>query len=115
MIDLAAIDDLARRLSNLVPLAQAAGLQVHPYTFRRDELPADIANFRELLDIFIGQAGIDGLFTDAPGASRQAMRIAARIASSQPIRATASTKPASSPSPMAAPCTPSRRHSRAAP
>ncbi len=54
------------RLSKLVPLAQARGLQVHPYTFRRDELPAGIASFTELLDIFIGQAGIDGLFTDFP-------------------------------------------------
>jgi len=54
------------RLSNLVSLAQARGLQVHPYTLRRDELPAGIASFTELLDIFIGAAGIDGLFTDFP-------------------------------------------------
>jgi glycerophosphoryl diester phosphodiesterase len=54
------------RLSDLVPLAQARGLQVHPYTLRRDELPAGIASFTELLDIFIGAAGIDGLFTDFP-------------------------------------------------
>jgi glycerophosphoryl diester phosphodiesterase len=39
---------------------------VHPYTLRRDELPAGIASFTELLDIFIGLAGIDGLFTDFP-------------------------------------------------
>jgi glycerophosphoryl diester phosphodiesterase len=54
------------RLSELVDLAQARGLQVHPYTFRRDELPAGIESFAELLDIFIRQAGIDGLFTDFP-------------------------------------------------
>ncbi len=54
------------RLSTLVPLAQARGLQVHPYTLRRDELPAGVASFTELLDIFIGQVGIDGLFTDFP-------------------------------------------------
>jgi len=54
------------RLSNLVPLAQARGLQVHPYTFRRDELPAGITDFTELLDIFIGEARVDGLFTDFP-------------------------------------------------
>lgn len=53
-------------LSELVALAQARALQVHPYTFRRDELPAGIASFTELLDIFIGTAGIDGLFTDFP-------------------------------------------------
>jgi glycerophosphoryl diester phosphodiesterase len=54
------------RLSDLVPMAQARGLQVHPYTFRRDELPAGIKSFTELLDIFIRQAGVDGLFTDFP-------------------------------------------------
>jgi len=54
------------RLSDLVPLAQARGLQVHPYTLRRDELPAGIASFTELLDVFIRGARIDGLFTDFP-------------------------------------------------
>lgn len=54
------------RLSALVREAQARGLQVHPYTFRRDDLPAGIESFTELLDIFIRQAGIDGLFTDFP-------------------------------------------------
>jgi glycerophosphoryl diester phosphodiesterase len=56
----------ATRLSQLVAQAQAQGLVVHPYTFRRDELPEGIGSFRELLDIFILQAGIDGLFTDFP-------------------------------------------------
>jgi glycerophosphoryl diester phosphodiesterase len=54
------------RLSTLVNDAQTRGLQVHPYTFRRDELPAGIESFTELLDIFIRQAGVDGLFTDFP-------------------------------------------------
>ncbi len=53
-------------LSDLVTQAQARGLQVHPYTLRRDELPAGIASFTELLDIVIGQVGIDALFTDFP-------------------------------------------------
>ena len=54
------------RLSALVEQAHARGLQVHPYTFRRDELPPGIESFEQLLDIFIRQAGIDGLFTDFP-------------------------------------------------
>jgi glycerophosphoryl diester phosphodiesterase len=53
-------------ISNLVKNAHAHGLQVHPYTFRRDELPEGIVDFDELLDIFINRAGIDGLFTDFP-------------------------------------------------
>lgn len=54
------------QLSELVREAHARGLAVHPYTFRRDELPAGIASFAELLAIFIQQAGVDGLFTDFP-------------------------------------------------
>ncbi|CAA0116184.1 Glycerophosphodiester phosphodiesterase, periplasmic [Halioglobus japonicus] len=54
------------QLSALVEQAQTRGLQVHPYTFRRDELPAGIESFEQLLDIFIRQAGVDGLFTDFP-------------------------------------------------
>jgi glycerophosphoryl diester phosphodiesterase len=58
------------RLTDLVPQAQAVGLQVHPYTFRRDELPSGINSFEDLLDIFVLQAGVDGLFTDFPDAVR---------------------------------------------
>jgi glycerophosphoryl diester phosphodiesterase len=54
------------RLTTLVNDAHTRGLQVHPYTFRRDELPAGIESFTQLLDIFIRQAGVDGLFTDFP-------------------------------------------------
>lgn len=54
------------RLSTLVELAQERDLLVHPYTFRQDELPAGIASFTQLLDIFIRQARVDGLFTDFP-------------------------------------------------
>ena len=54
------------RLSDLVPRARALGLKVHPYTFRRDDLPAGIGSFTELLDVFFRQAGVDGVFTDFP-------------------------------------------------
>lgn len=52
--------------SDLVKQARLRGLQVHPFTFRSDELPPGIASFEELLDVFVGQAGCDGLFTDFP-------------------------------------------------
>jgi len=58
------------QITALVEQAQARHLKVHPYTFRRDELPAGIDSFEELLDIFLLQAGIDGLFTDFPDAVR---------------------------------------------
>jgi len=56
----------AVQLSSLVEDAHNLGLQVHPYTFRSDELPPGIASFDELLDIFFKQAGVDGVFTDFP-------------------------------------------------
>ncbi len=53
-------------LSDLVTRAHALGLAVHPYTFRRDELPHGVESFDELLDIFFNKAGVDGVFTDFP-------------------------------------------------
>ncbi len=56
------------KISNLVRNAHALGLQVHPYTFRRDasELPGYAADYDHLLDIFVQDIGVDGLFTDFP-------------------------------------------------
>lgn len=62
------------RLSTLVELAQERDLQVHPYTFRQDELPTGITSFTELLDIFIRHARVDGLFTDFPDLVRDYMK-----------------------------------------
>lgn len=46
--------------------AQERGLQVHPYTFRRDRLPSFAADFDSLVRFFVAQVGVDGLFTDFP-------------------------------------------------
>jgi glycerophosphoryl diester phosphodiesterase len=46
--------------------AHAAGLVVHPYTFRKDELPGGMGDFHALLDLFLGQLEVDGVFTDFP-------------------------------------------------
>lgn len=56
------------RVSDLVELAHAAGLKVHPYTFRRepDRIPRYATDFENLLDIFLNQVGVDGVFTDFP-------------------------------------------------
>jgi len=51
--------------------AQDAGLQVHPYTFRADQFPPYADSFTGLLDMFIGDLGVDGLFTDHPDLVRQ--------------------------------------------
>lgn len=54
--------------SAMVEEAHAAGLVVHPYTFRveKEYLPAYAADFEDLLGIFFYRAGVDGVFTDFP-------------------------------------------------
>ncbi len=46
--------------------AHAAGLAVHPYTSRveRDQIPAYAKDYTDLLNSFLFQIGVDGVFTD---------------------------------------------------
>jgi len=60
--------------TGLVQRAHKAGLAVHPYTFRVDELPEGFASFEALLGFFIDDLAIDGLFTDFPDRVVQFMR-----------------------------------------
>lgn len=53
-----------RQVTNLVSLAHAAGLVVHPYTIRVDELPKNCPSADELHAGLFREAGIDGVFTD---------------------------------------------------
>jgi len=48
--------------------AHDSGLQVHPYTLRleKDKTPPYAKSFEHLLDIFLYQIGVDGVFTDFP-------------------------------------------------
>jgi glycerophosphoryl diester phosphodiesterase len=58
-----------RRLADapeFVAYSQQAGMPVHGYTFRADQLPRSIASYNALLDLFIKKIQIDGLFTDHP-------------------------------------------------
>jgi glycerophosphoryl diester phosphodiesterase len=50
----------------LVADAHAAGLAVHAYTFRVDDLPANAPDARGAHEALFGRAGIDGLFSDFP-------------------------------------------------
>ncbi|MEX2365555.1 MAG: glycerophosphodiester phosphodiesterase [Pseudohongiellaceae bacterium] len=54
--------------TEFVSHAHSAGLLVHPYTFRQDtgRIPAYARDFEELLDIFLFQIDVDGVFTDYP-------------------------------------------------
>jgi len=52
--------------SGLVGRAHAEGLAVHPYTFRKDDLPPGFESLEELMGFAIDELSIDGLFTDFP-------------------------------------------------
>jgi glycerophosphoryl diester phosphodiesterase len=56
------------QVTELVGLAHAAGLTVHPYTFRREasQIPEYAKDFEDLLGIFLNRVGVDGIFTDFP-------------------------------------------------
>jgi len=60
--------------TGLVERAHQAGLAVHPYTFRADELPEEFASFDELMAFFTKILAIDGLFTDFPDRVLQFLR-----------------------------------------
>ncbi len=58
--------------SGWVEAAHAAGLKVHPWTFRSDQLPDTFANAQAEYDFFI-DLGIDGLFSDFANDARAAL------------------------------------------
>jgi glycerophosphoryl diester phosphodiesterase len=60
------LTDNTARPGDLMQRAHAAGLAVHPYTFRADELPPGFSSFEDLVRFFVVDVGIDGLFTDFP-------------------------------------------------
>ena len=52
--------------TGIVEQAHSAGLMVHPYTFRADDLPAGFQCFEDAVRFFVDELGVDGLFTDFP-------------------------------------------------
>ena len=67
------IGDL-EKASDFVVYAQEAGLEVHPFTFRADDVPAGYANFDALLETFVEDLQVDGLFTDHPDLALRYLR-----------------------------------------
>lgn len=51
---------------DVVSQAHAAGLKMHPYTLRVDDLPKWAKSTDELLRLLFEEAKVDGLFTDFP-------------------------------------------------
>lgn len=65
LIKLAEID--GRPVSTgFVSAAHEAGLLVHPYTFRSDQLAPGFDSLEEMIRWFVDELSIDGLFTDFP-------------------------------------------------
>ena len=56
------------KFTALVENAHAAGLAVHPFTFRRerDQMPPFSKDYSDFLRLFVEGAGVDGVFTDFP-------------------------------------------------
>ena len=59
--------------TGLVQAAHAAGLAVHPYTLRADELPPGVSSLPALVRA-LQAAGVDGAFTDFPDQLRAALK-----------------------------------------
>lgn len=55
----------------LVAAARRAGLLLHPYTFRRDDVPGYVPDLETLLTLFYEDVGVDGLFCDHPDVAVQ--------------------------------------------
>lgn len=53
-------------VSELAMLAHDAGLRLHPYTFRRDDLPRYARSLENWLEFFFIEARVDGVFCDHP-------------------------------------------------
>ncbi|WP_198678611.1 glycerophosphodiester phosphodiesterase [Pseudidiomarina marina] len=53
------------KFSNVVQHAQEAGLKVHVYTLRADDLPEGVESYQQLKQ-WLTDLGVDGVFTDFP-------------------------------------------------
>ena len=64
------------QVSDFVTRAHAAGMQVHPYTYRLDpgQVPDYADNYEDLLEIHYFRANIDGVFTDFPDRAVEFLR-----------------------------------------
>ena len=67
------------RVTELARLARDAGLRLHPYTFRRDDLPAYASTLEAWLEFFFVAARVDGVFCDHPDVAVRVRDSAAKV------------------------------------
>ena len=60
--------------TGFVSAAHDAGLKVHPYTFRADEMAPGFDSLEEMIRWFVDELAIDGLFTDFPDRAIKALQ-----------------------------------------
>lgn len=70
--------DAKGQSSGLIEGAHAAGLKVHPWTFRADQLPDEFPTAHAEFEFFFG-LGVDGVFTDFPDAAHAARLAGAAV------------------------------------
>lgn len=58
--------DAGLQMNDVARHAEAAGLQLHPYTFRHDRVPSYARDMEQLLEFFIGEVQVAGVFCDHP-------------------------------------------------
>ena len=61
---------MLERQPELIGWAHEAGLTVHPYTFRADQVPDRHDSHEAELERFLFELGVDGVFTDYPDRAR---------------------------------------------
>lgn len=69
--------------------AKAAGLEIHPWTFRRDAVPSGFSDIAAQLEFFYGEVGVDAVFCDHPD-------IAVQVRAQRAARVTDGQRPAAS-------------------
>jgi glycerophosphoryl diester phosphodiesterase len=54
------------KLTDMVEDLKGTGMEVHPYTVRKDALPAYVDDIDQMFDVLLNETGATGLFTDFP-------------------------------------------------
>ena len=73
LMQLYRFEDGEPKATSLCSDAHEAGLDVHPYTFRKDELPPGFESFNDLIEFALNSLAVDGLFTDFADVVRAAV------------------------------------------